>query len=257
MAIHYKVKNHIAEIMIDRQEARNALDLETMGELSKVFIDVRDNFEVWVAIITGAGGKAFCAGADLAKLPTPILDGEKSFMEMSSPLPLWTLEVEKPLIAAVNGLAFGGGLELALACDIRICSENATFGVTESRWSLMPGGGGTQRLPRVIPLGIALEMMFTAKCIDAQEAYRIGLVNKVVSLSELMPAVHQLAENICQNGPLAVRAIKEAALRGLNMHLYEGLSLESTLLKSIMKTEDKTEGITAFLQKRKAEWKAK
>ena len=256
MAVQYKVENHIAVIVIDRQEARNALDLETMGELSEVFIDVRDKPETWVAIITGAGDKAFCAGADLVKLPPSVLEGEKSFMEMSPPLPLWTLEVGKPLIAAVNGLAFGGGLELALSCDIRICSENATFGITESRWSLIPGGGGTQRLPRIIPLGIALEMMFTAKRIDAKEAYRIGLINKVVPLPELTPTAHQLAENICQNGPLAVRAIRQAVLRGLNMRLYEGLALESTLFKSIMRTEDK-EGITAFLQKRKPKWKVK
>ena len=256
MTVYYEVKDKIAEITIDRQEVRNALDLETIQEIGDILGDVRDNKEVWVAIITGAGEKAFSAGADLAKLPTQLAEAGRPLIDLVPGI-MAGINIWKPLIAAVNGLALGGGLEIALACDIRIASENATFGLTEPRWGIMPGGGGTQRLPRVIPLGIALEMLFTAKRVDAHEAYRIGLVNKVVPLPELMPTARQLAQDICQNGPLAVWAIKEAALRGLEMHLQDGLSLESKLLKSLEWTEDSKEGVMSFLQKRKPQWKAR
>jgi enoyl-CoA hydratase/carnithine racemase len=257
MAIHYKIKEHIAEITIDRQEVRNALDIEAMKELSQILFNVRDNPEVWVAIITGAGDKAFSAGADLSKIPIQLAESGKNLIETASPFIFWDLEVYKPLIAAVNGLALGGGLELALACDIRICSDNATFGLVEPLRGIMPGGGGTQRLPRSIPLGLALEMLFTGRRITAQEAYRIGLVSKVASPQELMNSAYQLAEEICQCAPLAVQAIKQAAIIGLRLNLHDGLLLEQQLLQNLGLTEDATEGVTSFLQKKKPEWKAK
>jgi len=257
MAVHYKVENRIAEITLDRQEVRNAMDEETTAALYKAFADIKDNPEVWVAIITGAGEKAFSAGADIGSLSRITGKASDEATEVSVPKFIEISETWKPFIAAVNGLALGGGCELALACDIRIASENATFGLFEPKRGLIPGGGGTQRLPRVVPIGIALEMLLTAKRIDAQEAYRIGLVNKVVPLAELMPTARQLAEEICENAPLAVRAAKEAAITGLEVDLRSGFAIEDKALNRLIGSEDLKEGLTAFLQKRKPEWKAK
>ena len=167
-------------------------------------------------------------------------------------LALW-----KPLIAACNGLTLGGGLEISLACDMIIASDNAKFGLPEVKVGVCPGGGGTQRLPRTIPVRLAAEMLFTGKTIDAEEAYRIGLVNKVVPQDQLMSAANEMAKTICDAGPLAVRAAKECMIRGLNMSLEEGLRLEDDFTTSIMATEDFEEGITAFAEKRKPTYKAK
>jgi len=258
MTVHFKVDNHIADITLDRQEVRNAMDLETMQDLGKYFVEIRDNPDIWVAIITGAGGKAFCAGADIAKLPLQLAQaGGKSLAELGANNIMFGFEIWKPIIAAVNGLALGGGCELAMACDIRIAAENATFGLVEPRIGAIPAGGGTQRLPRLVPLGIALEMLLTAQRIDAHEAYRIGLVNKVVPLSELMPAAHQLAEQICSNAPLAVRAAKEAAIRGLRVDLREGIAIEAMIAQRLTTSEDTKEGFSAFLEKRKPQWKGR
>ena len=257
MTVHFKVENHIAEITLDRQEVRNAIDLETIQELNQIFGEVKDNNDIWVAILTGAGDKAFSAGADLAKLPAQLAALGKPLRDVGSGILGGADILLKPLIAAVNGLALGGGTELALACDLRIAAENATFGLTEARWGIMPAGGGTQRLPRVIPLAWAMEILFTAKRIDAQEAYRIGLVNRVVPLAELMPTARQLAQDICENAPLSIRGIKEAVLRGLELRLSEGLLLESMILGRLQTSEDSREGIQAFLEKRKPEWKAR
>ncbi|MFN3286777.1 MAG: enoyl-CoA hydratase/isomerase family protein, partial [bacterium] len=167
------------------------------------------------------------------------------------------LEIWKPMIAAVNGFCLAGGLELALACDIRLASPNATFGLTEVRWAIMPGAGGTQRLPRAVPLARAMEMILMAQTIDAEEAYRIGLVNKVVPLPELMPTAIQWAQTLCERGPLAVRAAKEAVIRGLSMPLADGLRLEAFLSAGLRQTEDAVEGPKAFAEKRKPEFKAR
>ena len=167
------------------------------------------------------------------------------------------LDIWKPFIAACNGLTYGGGLEIALACDMVIASENATFALPEVRVGISPGGGGTQRLPRVIPIRIAAQMLFTGKPIDAREAYRVGLVNKVVPLDELMTEAKSLAEIICEAGPLAVRTAKEAMMRGLGMSLEDGLRLESDLQKYIMSTRDAEEGFAAFREKRKPKWQGK
>ena len=167
------------------------------------------------------------------------------------------LEVWKPLIAAINGMALGGGLELALACDIRIAAENATFGQPEVRLSLIPGWGGTQRLPRAVPLAKAAELVLTGRTIDAKEAYRIGLVNEVVPLAELLSKANKWAEEICQLGPLGVRAAKEAMMRGMEMPLTEGLRLEQMIFDSLRHTEDAVEGPKAFVEKRPPVFKAK
>jgi enoyl-CoA hydratase/carnithine racemase len=167
------------------------------------------------------------------------------------------LEIWKPLIAAINGVALGGGLELALACDLRIASEKARFGTPEITLGLIPGWGGTQRLPRMIPSCKAAELLLMGKPIDAQEAYRIGLVNIVVPPESVMPTARKWAETICQAGPLAVRAAKEAMMRGSSLTLEDGLRLENALEAYVMNTEDFTEGITAFGEKRKPDFKGK
>ena len=167
------------------------------------------------------------------------------------------LNLWKPLIAACNGLTIGAGLEISLACDIIIASENATFGLPEVRAGLSPGGGGTQRLPRAIPLHLASEMLFTGKTIDAREAYRIGLVNKVVPLTELMAEARKMADSICEAAPLAVRLAKEMMMRGLNMPLEEGLQLEEDTQRYILSTEDFEEGIKALHEKRKPKYRGK
>mgnify|MGYP000070600776 CR=1 FL=1 len=172
-------------------------------------------------------------------------------------LPFRGLELWKPLIAAINGHALGGGLEIALACDIRIASENARLGSPEVTLGIIPGWGATQRLPRAIPWAKAAELLLTGKPIDAQEAYRIGLVNKVVPPKQLMPAAKEYAETICQAAPLAVRAAKEAMIRGYSMPLEEGLRLENSLIAYTFGTEDYIEGTTAFAEKRKPDYKVK
>ncbi|MFB0560082.1 MAG: enoyl-CoA hydratase/isomerase family protein [Candidatus Lokiarchaeia archaeon] len=263
MSIIYEKKERIAIITINRPEVRNALDFEAIEALNKAWIDFRDDLNLWVAIITGAGDKAFSAGADVRKIGefySKLTSAER--LEMAEKEPglggiTRNLEIWKPIIAAINGYCLAGGMEIALSCDIRIASENAVFGLTEARLGIMPGAGGTQRLPRLIPLAKALEMMLLAKRIDAQEALQIGLVNKVVPLPELMPTAMETAQTICERGPLAVRAIKKAVLRGLEIPLREGLLLEQYLAEPLRQSEDAKEGIRAFIEKRKPEFKGK
>jgi E-phenylitaconyl-CoA hydratase len=167
------------------------------------------------------------------------------------------LNIWKPIIAAINGFCLAGGLEMALSCDLRVAAEHATFGLMEVSRGIIPGAGGTQRLPRMIPLAKAMEMILMAQRIDAQEALRLGLVNRVVPLAELMPTAMKMAEAISQNAPLAVRSAKEAIIRGLSTTLEEGLRLESVLQSYLLKTEDAVEGPKAFAEKRKPQFKAK
>ncbi len=257
MAVDYKKEGRIAIFTLNRPEALNTINLQAMQELHEALVDFRDDNELWVGIITGTGEKAFCAGADI-KETLPFM--KENLQEHPWAMPethMRGLELWKPLIAAINGAALGGGLEIALACDIRIASERARFGAPEVNLGLIPGWGGTQRLPRMIPWCKAAEMMFTGKLIDAQEAYRIGLVNTVVPREEVMPTAMAWAETICQAGPLAVRAVKEAMIRGSSLPLEEGLRLENSLEAYVTHTEDFTEGIKAFVEKRKPDYKAK
>ncbi|MFQ5827664.1 MAG: enoyl-CoA hydratase-related protein [Candidatus Methylomirabilia bacterium] len=255
----YEQKDKIVVITLNRPDAMNAVDPETQQALVEAWTRFRDDDSAWVAILTGAGEKAFSAGADLKKL-IPATFG-KGGSPRHNQLGLGGitrgLEVWKPMIAAVNGHCLAGGLELALACDLRLASPNATFGLTEVRWAIMPGAGGTQRLPRAVPLVKALEMILMAQTIDAEEAYRIGLVNKVVPLSELVPAAMKWAQTLCERGPLAVRAAKEAVIRGLSLPLADGLRLEAFLSGTLRGTEDAIEGPKAFAEKRKPEFKAR
>lgn len=253
MALLYEKEDKIVTITLNRPEALNAYDWEQTQQFSEALIKFRDDPDAWAAIITGAGDKAFSAGADLkALVPVAQEKGQPEYVHI-----MRGLKIYKPIIAAVNGLAFGGGLETVLACDIRIAAENARFGVPEVRWSLIPGWGGTQRLPRMIPWAKAAELLFTGTAIDAQEAYRIGLVNLVVPLSELMPTAKEWARRICQNGPLGVRAAKESMTVGIDMTLEEGQKLEKSLVDKLLMTEDAKEGVKAFNEKRKPVFKGR
>ena len=251
--ITYEKKDRIAYITLNRPRVLNALSKQLNRELHDALYDFRDDPEVWVGIITGAGDRAFSSGHDLKEDTQEGFEEEwkTSFWKQQPPTLYGTLQIWKPLIAAIHGYCLAGGLEIALACDMRIAAEDTRLGMSEVLRALVPGGGGVQRLPRVVPLGIAMELLLTGDMIDAQEAYRIGLVNKVVPLSELMPTAEKLARKICDNGPLTVRAIKESAMRGLDVPLEQALRLNSTLTHINHTTEDSMEGPLAFIEKRK------
>jgi enoyl-CoA hydratase/carnithine racemase len=257
VAIDYQKEGKIAIFTINRPEALNSINVQAARELHEAMVDFRDDPELWVGIITGAGDRTFCAGADIKDM-LPFLKKNLQNRPWAMPdTPMRGLEIWKPLIAAINGMALGGGLEIALACDLRIASEKAHFGTPEITLGLIPGWGGTQRLPRMIPSCKAAELLLMGKPIDAQEAYRIGLVNIVVPPESVMPTARKWAETICQAGPLAVRAAKEAMLRGSSLTLEDGLRLENALEAYVMSTEDFTEAITAFGEKRKPDFKGK
>jgi len=256
MSIEYQKEGSIAIFTINRPEAYNAVDVQTMRQLNEKMVIFRDDDELLVGIITGSGEKAFCAGADIKDM-LPFMKEIRGKPWEFPATPMRGLELYKPLIAAINGVALGGGLEIALACDIRIAAENARLGTPEVTLGLMPGWGGTQRLPRVIPWAKAAEILLMGKPIDAQEAYRIGLVNKVVPKGELMTTAKEWAEVICHVSPLGARAAKKAMVRGYSMTLEDGLRLESELFDYLLGTEDYDEGTAAYLEKRKPNFKAK
>jgi len=252
MPIEYQKEGHIAIFTINNPEVMNALSPQGVAEWTEALIDFRENKDLWVGIVTGAGDRAFCTGLDLRSAGPQSGGGP-------SPQPQETLvrglKLWKPLIAAINGYALGGGLEIALACDIRIASENARLGLTEVTLGLIPGWGGTQRLPRLIPFSIAAEMIIMGKRITAQEALDVNLVHQVVPLEELMATAKERAEKICESAPLAVAAVKEAIIRGYSMTLEEGLQLETELGRSVLASKDFAEGRKAFMEKRKPEYK--
>ena len=256
MSVDYKLESKIATITLNRPEAYNSIDVRTLKELHDALIAFRDNEDAWVGIITGAGDKAFCSGADIAEM-LPFLK-TNAYKPWEIPqTPLGDMELYKPLIGAINGIAFGGGLEIALICDIRIAVEHARFACSEVNLGIIPGWGATQRLPRMIPRSKAAELVFSGKPISAQEAYRIGLVNEVVPKMELMARAQKWAEDLCQVSPLGIRAAKEAMIRGYSLPLDEGLKLESALFSYLLGTEDFVEGRDAFLNKRKPQFKGK
>src|SRR5271170_5221563 len=231
MKVLFEKKGPIAYVTINRPERLNACDFEAYGMLAKIWREFRDDAGLRVAILTGAGERAFCAGSDIKDnyVQRP---GEEP---PESPFPLM-YDLYKPIIAAINGHANGGGLEQALACDIRVAADHAQFGLGEVRLGWLPGGGGTQRLPRLIPLGRALEMLYTGNRIDAQEALRIGLADYVVPMPQLISRCEEIASEICKSAPLAVEGIKAVALRGLDLPLAEGLMLEQSRYQSLTKT---------------------
>ena len=250
------VKTEIAEktalLTIDRQDKLNALSSEVLNELGAALEGVRDDPAVGCVIITGAGPKAFVAGADIAELAkmTPLSGreharrGQAVFHRIES--------LGKPVIAAINGFALGGGCELALACTLRIASENARLGQPEVKLGILPGYGGSQRLARLVGQGRAMEICLTGEPIPAEEAFRIGLVNRVVPAGEAVPAAREIAKKIVANGPIAVACTMEAIHHGLEMSLEDGLFLEATLFGLCASTSDMREGMMAFLEKRQA-----
>ncbi len=256
MALHYTKEGHVAIFTIDRPEARNAFNTQMLEDFSRTMMDFRDDPDLWVGIITGTGEEAFCGGTD-AKERLPILRKHRGNPDVTPPNPLRGFELFKPLIAAVNGLAMGMGTEIVLACDIRVASEKARFGLTEVTLGLMPGQGGATRLPRMIPWCRAAEMILTGAVIDARKAEHYNLINEVVTPGELMSAARKWGERICKAAPLAVKSAKENMSRSLNMSLSDGLRLESTLVSFLVGSEDFAEGIRAFGEKRKPEYKGK
>jgi enoyl-CoA hydratase len=241
----------LATITINRPEALNALNSKVLAALDETLDNVNGDEEIRVVIVTGSGDKAFVAGADIAEMSemTP-LEGS-NFSRLGQLVFKKVQELKKPVIAAVNGYALGGGSELALSCDFIYASENAKFGLPEVTLGIFPGFGGTQRLPRLIGKGRAKELIFTGKMVSASEAYEMGMVNKVVSLDQLMDAVKEVAGKIAKNGPIAVSIAKNLVDVGDDMPLDDGCLMESRSFGMCCATEDKKEGMKAFLEKRK------
>ncbi len=258
-ALDYEKKGRIAYITLNRPESRNAMNAEMWDGLIKAWTDVGEDPNIWVAIVTGAGDKAFCSGQDLKevvewmKLPAD----KRPAQPLPEVNPMRGMAVWKPFIAAINGVCTGGGLELAMACDIRIAADNARLGLAEVRQGVIPANSGTQKLIRLVPFGKALEMLVTGDFVDGPEALRIGLVNRVVPFTDLIKEAESLANQICENGPMAVRAVKELAYRGIEVPLAEGLRLEIEMSKRLALTEDSQEGARSFAEKRKPRWQGR
>jgi dehydration protein DpgD len=248
--VRYEKRDRIAVVTMNRPEVMNALHPPANEELARVWADVAADPEVWVAILTGAGERAFSAGNDLKwtamhgvpRMPEGGFGG------------IVARELWKPLIAAVNGVALGGGLEIALACDIIVAAEHAKLGLPEPRVGLMAAAGGVHRLPRHVPLKVAMGMMLTARHITAAEAYRIGLVNEVVPAADLMATAERWAREIAECSPLSVQATKQAALQGLGKPLAEAMGASYPAVHRLFTSKDVVEGPTAFAQKRKPVW---
>jgi E-phenylitaconyl-CoA hydratase len=257
-----ETRERIAYITLNRPEALNALNVPLRRALHEALVAFERDDDAWVAIITGAGSRAFSAGADLKEMSARkqaelAADYRDPFWGPQAPALNRGLRIGKPIIAAINGYCLAGGLELALSCDIRVAAEHAEFGLKEVQRGIIPGAGGTQRLPRAIPLNIALELMLTGDHMSAADAYRLGLVNHIVPADGVMAKSEEIARKICANAPLAVRAIKESAYRGLDTTLEEGLRVEALLAKVIGATEDSREGPRAFAEKRPAQFKGR
>ena len=246
-------KEHIAVATINRPKALNALNSEVLSDLDELVDIVTADQDIYALIITGSGEKAFVAGADIAEMSTLTKEGGEAFGKHGNNVfrAIETLPI--PTIAAVNGFALGGGCELSMACDIRICADTAVFGQPETGLGITPGFGGTQRLARLVSPGMAKQLIYTAKNIKADEAYRIGLVNAVYPLDELLPAAEKLAETIAKNAPIAVRACKQAINEGLQVDMDKAIVIEEKLFGSCFQSADQIEGMSAFLEKRKHE----
>ena len=252
--IIFEKKDGIGYVTVNRPEALNALNDSVIEELDSVFRAIDKDEEVKIAIITGAG-RAFVAGADIAQMSE--LNGtEGRDMTIQGQQVMELIEsINKPVIAAVNGFALGGGNELSMACDIRIASETAKFGQPEVNLGIIPGYGGTQRLPRLVGRGMAKKLIYSAEIIDAEEAYRIGLVDEIVPADQLMDTAAKLAETIASKAPIAVKLAKAAINNGMNTDLKTGVQFEAEAYASTFVSEDRVEGMKAFLEKRPAKVK--
>jgi enoyl-CoA hydratase len=255
--ILYQEKDGIGIVTINRPKKLNALDAQTINELYDVFGSIKTNEAVKVAILTGAGDKSFVAGADIEELAQLNQHTGKAKMHRGQGLTVLIENLGKPVIGAINGFALGGGCELAMGCTLRLCSEKARFGQPEVNLGVIPGYGGTQRLPRLIGKAKAMEMILTGDAIDAPEALRLGLVNKVCVPEQLMAEAEALARKIMAKGPLAIKATLESVNRGLDMTFSEGLNLEANLFALLCETQDGKEGLRAFSEKRPPQFKNK
>ena len=244
-------EDHLAIVTINRPKALNALNSETLNDINSVLDDLEKDNNIYAVILTGAGEKSFVAGADIAEMKDLNEEEGRKFGELGNKVFRRLETLDKPVIAAINGFALGGGCEISMACDIRIASETALFGQPEVGLGITPGFGGTQRLARIVGIGRAKEIIYSAQNINADEAYRIGLVNKVVPLEELMTTAKKLAGKIMRNAPIAVKLCKDAINRGMQVDIDTAVAIEAEDFGKCFATEDQTEGMTAFLERRK------
>jgi enoyl-CoA hydratase/carnithine racemase len=251
----WEKREGISILTLNRPEMFNALNREILKELSRVADELVHDRETRVVVITGAGEKAFCSGADLKERRTFTEEDVRRFIYLIRETFTKIERLPKPVIAAINGIAFGGGTELALACDLRIAEESAQMGLTEVSLGIIPGAGGTQRLPRLIGKAKAKELIFTAKRLTAAEAYELGLVNKVVEKGKALEEALALAERIKENAPLAVAAAKFAIDQGFETDLQTGLLIETKAYETLIPTKDRLEGLAAFAEKRKPQYR--
>jgi len=255
--LQFERDGHVAVVTLSRPEKYNALNRALLTELEQVVTSLRGDASVRAVVVTGAGDKAFVSGADIGELAVLDTRGAEEASAFGSRIFRQLETGPQFVIAAVNGFALGGGCELALACHVRLASDNAKFGLPEVTLGIIPGYGGTQRLTRLVGLGMASELIATGRMIDAAEALRIGLVNRVVPQAELLPAALALAKQAAANAPLAVAAALEAARRGLDSDIDQGLRLESTLFGILGSTADMHAGLNAFLEKKKVAFEGK
>jgi enoyl-CoA hydratase len=255
--LRYELRPPIAVVTLDRPKVLNALNLQSMAELERVFVDIQQNPDIRAVLITGAGEKSFVAGADIRELAS--LSAQEGERIATRGQRIFSLieNCGKPVIACINGFALGGGCELALACTLRIASTNARLGQPEVKIGIIPGYGGTQRLPRLIGKGAALKMILTGEAITADEAFRLGLVDEVVAPDQLLGRAEQIAQTIAGMAPLAIRDSIRAVNAGYDLPLASGLELEAALFGLACSTVDKEEGTKAFLEKRTPKWNGK
>ena len=253
--VNCEVQGAVAVLTIDRPKALNALNPEVLADLKAAFEGIDQN-AVRCVVLTGAGDKSFVAGADIGSMSTMTKAEGEAFGKLGNDIFLMIESFPLPVIAAVNGFALGGGCELAMSCDIRICSDNAMFGQPEVGLGITPGFGGTQRLPRIVGLGMAKQLLYTARNIDAAEALRIGLVNAVVPQAELMDTALKMANNIAKNAPIAVRACKKAVNEGMQVSIDKAVEFEEKLFGGCFETHDQVEGMACFLSREKPKPKA-
>ena len=250
-------EEHLAVVTINRPKALNALNSETLNDLNTVIEDLEKDNNIYAVIVTGSGEKSFVAGADIAEMKDLNEEQGKEFGILGNKVFRRLENLDKPVIAAVSGFALGGGCELAMSCDIRIASEKAKFAQPEAGLGITPGFGGTQRLARIVGLGKAKEMIYTCDMIKADEAYRIGLVNKVVPLESLMDEAKAMANKIIANAPIAVKYCKDAINRGMQVDIDSAIAIEAEDFGKCFASEDQTEGMTAFLERREKNFQNK
>ena len=253
--VNVDLQGAVAVLTIDRPKALNALNPEVLADLKAAFEGIDQN-TVRCVVLTGAGDKSFVAGADIGSMSTMTKAEGEAFGKLGNDIFLMIESFPLPVIAAVNGFALGGGCELAMSCDIRICSDNAMFGQPEVGLGITPGFGGTQRLARLVGMGMAKQMLYTARNIDASEALRIGLVNAVLPQADLMEAALKMANTIAKNAPIAVRGCKKAVNEGMQVSIDKGVEIEEKIFGGCFETHDQVEGMACFLSREKPKPKA-